>query len=141
MRFRDDTQNLSARIRFIQILILIAFAALAARLYQLQVVEGEYYSERARNQRIRVLPLRAPRGAILDREGRLLVSSRPAYNIVISRDDMKGKDSEALVEPLARGLDVEPEYLRERFDEIKRLPAFESINIKENASIADIVWI
>jgi penicillin-binding protein 2 len=141
VRLKDDTQNLPARIRFIQVLILIAFAALTMRLYQLQVVEGEHYSERARNQRIRVLPLRAPRGAILDREGRLLVNSRPAYNIVISREDMQGRDFEALVEPLARGLDVDTEYLRERFAEIKRLPAFESINIKENASIADIVWL
>jgi penicillin-binding protein 2 len=141
MRFDDPTQNLSARIRTVYVLVLAMFVVLGARLYGLQVVRGEYYAERARNQRLRVLGVRAPRGAILDREGRLLVNSRPTYSVILSREGLSRGDFDALVAPLARGLGVDAEYLRERFDEVRRTPAYETISLKDNAGPADIAWV
>ena len=141
MRFDDPTQNLSARIRAVYILVLAMFVVLGARLYSLQVVRGEYYAERARNQSLRVLAIRAPRGAILDREGRLLVNSRPTYSIILSREGLSREDFDTLAAPLSRGLRVDAEYLRERFDELKRTPAYESISLKDNAGHADIAWV
>jgi penicillin-binding protein 2 len=141
MKFEDDSQNLRARLRTIQLLILILLAALGVRLYYLQVMNGGYYSERAENQRIRLLLIPAPRGAIFDRNGKLLVDSRSIYNIILSREDLKGLDLSSLIEPLSNGLAVDPEYLRERFDEMKSQPAFESVTIKESAGPADIAWV
>ncbi|MGB9178714.1 MAG: penicillin-binding protein 2 [Pyrinomonadaceae bacterium] len=141
MRFEDKTQNLTARLRAVQMIVFILLIALGARLYQLQVIKGEYYAERAANQRIRVLPVPAPRGTILDRYGRLLVDSRPVYDLILSREDMQGRNFNKLVEPLAAGLLIDPEYLREHFEEIKHLPAYESIILKENATQSDIAWV
>ncbi|MCA1612674.1 MAG: hypothetical protein LC795_04845 [Acidobacteria bacterium] len=141
MRFEDRTQNLRARLGVVQCLVLVMFALLALRLYDLQVVRGDYYAERAASQRVRVLNVRAPRGAILDREGRLLVSSRPAYAIVLSRSDVGRRGLDALTGPLSRNLGLDPDYLRERFDEVRRTPAFESLSLKEDASPADIAWL
>jgi penicillin-binding protein 2 len=141
MRFSDPTQNLSARIRAVSVLIVAMFVVLGARLYNLQIARGDYYAERARHQRLRVLPLRAPRGAILDREGRLLVNSRPTYSVVLSREGLSREDFDALVGPLSRGLDVEADYLRERFEEMRRLPAYETVSLKDNAGPADIAWL
>ena len=141
MKFEDDSQNLRLRLRLIQVLVILLLGVLAARLYFLQVVKGAYYSERAENQRIRLLPIPAPRGAILDREGRLLVDSRSIYNVILSREDIKGMDFNALIEPLSAGLAVDADILRERFEEMKSQPAFESIRIKENATPADIAWV
>lgn len=141
MKFGDESQNLRARLNIIHALVLILLVALMVRLYFLQVVHGKYYAERAENQRIRLLPIPAPRGAIFDRNGKLLVDSRSIYNVLLSREDIKGKDFNTLIEPLAEGLGVDPEILRERFEEVKSQPAFESINIKENASSADISWV
>ena len=45
-------------------------------------------SERAENQRVRLIPIPAPRGAILDRNGKLLVDSRPTYNVVLSNEPL-----------------------------------------------------
>jgi penicillin-binding protein 2 len=141
MKFEDDSQNLRLRLRTIHLLMLMLLAVLAARLYYLQVVKGSYYAERAENQRLRFLPIPAPRGNIYDRNGRLLVDSRPMFNVILSREDVKNKDLSALIEPLSEGLDIDPDFLRERFDEIKSQPAFESIRVKENASPADIAWV
>jgi penicillin-binding protein 2 len=107
----------------------------------LQVVNGSKYADVAENQRIRKLNILAPRGVIFDRNGNLLVDSRPIYSVLLSREDTKGIDRNSLIQPLSQGLDIDPQILRERFDQVKSQPAFESILIKEDASQADIAWV
>lgn len=125
----------------VQIVVVLLLTVLAGRLYLLQVVRGDYYAEIAQNQRRRLLPIPAPRGVIFDRYGRPLVDSRPIYNVILSREDVKGKDLNSLIAPLSEGLAVDPEILRDRFEQIKSLPAFESIPIKLDATPGDIAWV
>jgi len=141
MKFEDETQNLKARMGVIHGLVFAILAVLGVRLYFLQVVNGGYYSERAENQRVRLLRIPAPRGAIFDRHGKLLVDSRSTYNIILSREDMKGKDWNELLGPLSEGLGVDPDLLRERLDEMSKQPAFEEVTIKEGADSADLAWV
>ena len=141
MKFEDSSQNLRARLRFVQGLVVLMLGLLSVRLYVLQVVRGERYAEIAENQRRRRLPIPAPRGVIFDREGKVLVDSRPIYNVILSREDVKGKDLNALIEPLSEGLTVEREILKERFDFVKTQPAFESIPVKQDATPGDIAWV
>jgi penicillin-binding protein 2 len=141
MKFVDDSQNLRLRLRIIQALILVMLAVLGVRLYLLQIINGTHYAEIAENQRIRLLPIPAPRGVIFDRNGHLLVDSRPIYSVLLSREDTKGIDRYTLIKPLSEGLQIDGEILRERFDQVKSQPAFESILIKEGASQADIAWV
>ncbi|HVS21049.1 MAG TPA: penicillin-binding protein 2 [Pyrinomonadaceae bacterium] len=141
MKFVDDSQNLRVRLRMIQALALILLGILGVRLYLLQIINGSRYAEIAENQRIRLLPIPAPRGVLFDRNGNLLVDSRPIYSVILSREDTKGIDRYSLIKPLSDGLNIDPEILRERFDQVKSQPAFESILIKEDATQADISWV
>jgi penicillin-binding protein 2 len=141
MKFEDTSQNLRARLRFIQVLVIATLGLLSIRLYVLQVVRGGRYAEIAENQRSRRLPIPAPRGRILDREGRLLVDSRPIYNVILSREDVKGKDLTSLIEPLSEGLNVDRDILRDYFEVVKTMPAFESIQVKQDATQGDIAWV
>jgi penicillin-binding protein 2 len=141
MKFEDETQNLKLRMTIIHAIVLVILVVLGARLYYLQVVNGEFYAERAENQRVRHLRIPAPRGAIFDRNGKLLVDSRSTYNIILSREDMKGKDWGGLVAPLADGLGVDADTLRDRFEQAKSQPAFEEVLIKEGAGPADLAWV
>jgi penicillin-binding protein 2 len=140
MKFVDDSQNLRVRLRLIQVLVLVLLSVLCVRLYLLQIVNGAHYAEVAENQRIRLLPIPAPRGAILDRNGTQLVDSRPIYSVILSREITKSIDY-SLIQPLSDGLKLDSEILRERFDQVKSQPAFESILIKEGATSADIAWV
>src|SRR2546430_232374 len=140
MKFVDDSQNLRVRLRLIQALVLVLLGVLCVRLYLLQIVNGARYAEVAENQRIRLLPIPAPRGAILDRNGNQLVDSRPIYSVILSREITKSIDY-SLIKPLSDGLQLDSEILRERFDQVKSQPAFESIPIKEGATSADIAWV
>src|SRR5437660_11075207 len=133
MKFVDDSQNLRGRLHLIQALVMVMLGVLGVRLYLLQIVNGPHYAEIAENQRIRLLPIPAPRGVIFDRNGKLLVDSRPIYSIILSREDTKAIDRFSLIKPLSDGHGIDGEILRERFDEVKNQPAFESILIKESA--------
>jgi penicillin-binding protein 2 len=141
MKFVDTSQNLRGRLMAVQITVVLLLTILGVRLYLLQVVRGRHYAEIAQNQRIRLLPITAPRGIIFDREGHPLVDSRPIYNVILSREDVRGKELSALVKPLSEGLGLDADILRDRFEEIKSLPAFESIQVKLDATPGDIAWV
>ncbi|HQU83653.1 MAG TPA: penicillin-binding protein 2 [Pyrinomonadaceae bacterium] len=141
MKLNDYSQNLGLRIGTIQILAFIFLTILGVRLYYLQVVKGNYYSERAENQRIRLIPIPAPRGAILDRNGKLLVDSRSTYNVTLSNEPIKKINVNDRIEDYARGLNLEPQFVVERLNFIKKQPEFEMMVLKENATIQDIAWV
>ncbi len=141
MKFEDTSQNLRARLRFVQILVVLMLSVLSVRLYVLQVVRGERYAEIAQNQRRRRLPIPAPRGVIFDRNKKPIVNSRPIYNVILSREDVKDKNLNALVDPLSTGLNIDQQDLHDRFEVVKSMPAFESILVKQDASPGDIAWV
>ncbi|HVQ36881.1 MAG TPA: penicillin-binding protein 2 [Pyrinomonadaceae bacterium] len=141
MKFEDTSQNLRSRLWAVQIFVVLLLAILGVRLYYIQLVRGKHYAEIAQNQRIRLLPISAPRGVIFDRNGRPLVDSRPIYNVILSREDIKDRDLLSLVTPLAESLGVDSEILREQFQQISSQPAFESILVKQDANPGDIAWV
>ncbi|HLM03356.1 MAG TPA: penicillin-binding protein 2 [Pyrinomonadaceae bacterium] len=141
MKLVDHSQNLPIRVSTIQIIAFILFALLGARLYYLQLVKGEYYADKAENQRVRYIPIPAPRGAILDRNGTLLVDSRPTYNVVLSHEPIKSVNVMERLDDYSRGLKVDRQYLLERLNMIKKQPEFEAMVIKEAATMEDIAWV
>lgn len=141
MKLNDYSQNLSYRIGTIQIFAFVLLTILGVRLYYLQVVNGEYYAQRAENQRIRLIPIPAPRGAIFDRNGKILVDSRPTYNVTLSNEPLKKINVNERVDDYARGLNLEPQFVTERLNLIKKQNEFESMVLKENATIQDIAWV
>ncbi len=141
MKLSDSAQNLGARVSVIQVIAFLLLTILGARLYYLQVVKGEYYSEKAENQRIRFIPIPAPRGAIFDRNGKLLVDSRPTYNVTLSNEPIKQVDVTERLDEYTQGLNVDRQFLIERLNFIKKQPGFETLVLKENASIQDITWV
>lgn len=141
MKIYDHTQNLGIRVGTIQIIAFVLLSILGARLYYLQVVKGEYYDEKAENQRIRLIPIPAPRGAIFDRNGKILVDSRPTYNVTLSNEPIKKIDVTDRIDDYARGLNVDRQYVIERLNLIKKQNEFETMVLKENATIQDITWV
>ncbi len=141
MKLEDGSQNLRLRLRIIHAFVFALLVALGARLYYLQVANGAYYAERAENQRVRLLPIPASRGSIFDRDGQVLVDSRPIYNVILAREGLKGADTSALAVALADGLALSADIVREQFDKVSAQPAYESVLVKQNATLADIAWV
>ena len=141
MKLYDQAQNLGLRVGTIQVFAFVLLTLLGIRLYYLQIVKGDYYSVKAENQRIRLIPIPAPRGAIFDRNGKLLVDSRPTYNVTLSNEPIKKIDITERLDDYAQGLDVDRQFLSERLDLIRKQPGFETMVLKENATIQDITWV
>lgn len=141
MQFGDQTQNLRIRISVIQILGLILMTILGIRLYNLQINKGSYYEDRARNQQIRHIIIPAPRGSIFDRNGRVLVDSRPTYNIVVANESLRNIETAERIDGYAQGLGLDKRFVDERLTLLKKRPAFESMVLKENITTQDIAWV
>src|SRR4030095_12074246 len=114
MKLNEYSQNLGLRIITIQIVAFVLLGILGVRLYYLQVVKGEQCAEGAENQRIRHIPIPAPRGVIFDRNGKILVDSRPTWNVVLSNEPIKKIDVTSRVEDYAQGLNLETSFVVER---------------------------
>ena len=135
----EDRREVQRRLDVMFLISLGIILLLGARLYWMQVVKRETYSEMARQNRLRRLPIKAARGRVLDRNGIVLADSRPSYNIVISRDDLKNVEEE--VELLVARLGLERDWLVMRFEEAKYEPKYLPIVVKEDASPSDVAWI
>ncbi len=90
---RELRQDLIGRIWLLNALVTGLLVAIACAYWFAQIVEGEHYRELAENNRLRKLPIKAPRGLIYDRNGQLLVENIPSYNLLVDRsrsDDLQG---------------------------------------------------
>ncbi len=141
MKIGDQTQNLGARVVAIQAVAFLLLTVLGVRLYMLQIVKGDYYSDRAESQRVRLIPIPAPRGAIFDRNGKLLVDSRPTYNIVLSNEPLKSINVNDRVDDYSHGLNLDRQFVVERLNLIKKQNDFEAMVLKENIGMQDIAWV
>ena len=141
MKLGDQIQNLGLRVGTIQVTAFILLTLLGVRLYYLQIVKGDFYKERAENQRVRLIPIPAPRGAIFDRNGKLLVDSRPTYNVVLSNEPLKSINVNDRVDDYSRGLKIDRQFVVERLNLIKKQNDFEAMVLKENVAIEDITWV
>ncbi len=70
--FNRDERIPLGKLTFVQYVILAIFLVLGFRLARLQVGDSERYSTLAERNRVRTIPILAPRGKILDREGRVI---------------------------------------------------------------------
>ena len=80
---RSDVGEFRKRYKWLALFVLIAFGAVVARLFQLQVVSGAEYAAIAHENIIRRVTLPTTRGVIRDAQGKILASSRPAYNVYV----------------------------------------------------------
>ncbi|HEY2745084.1 MAG TPA: penicillin-binding protein 2, partial [Polyangia bacterium] len=72
------------RFAWAQVGVAGCFLLLVGRLYQLQVMSGDYYMRKSADNFVKELELPATRGQIRDRNGKVLVDNRPAYNVYIT---------------------------------------------------------
>ena len=103
---------------FIATLIILAvFFALVVRIWYLQIAKGSYFKQLSEKNRIRVLDVPPSRGIIFDRNGMMLVSSRPSFNLYVIPDDVQ--DWGVLKNRLSRLLKMEAEEIEQRYSDSK----------------------
>lgn len=89
MAIAEDKRRLFSRITAIQLLVLLAFVLLGGGFWFFQVIQHGKFRAMAENNHQRTLPLRAPRGVILDRHGRVVVENRNSFTVSILREKIQ----------------------------------------------------
>ena len=75
MNLHEDRRRVSVRLSVLQYSLVVVFTALAVSFWVLQVVQHAKFEEMAENNHQRTLALRAPRGIVFDRDGKVLVEN------------------------------------------------------------------
>src|SRR5262245_43984094 len=137
----EDLRQAGLRLQIIYYLAIVIFVALIARLWYLQVINSQGFADRAEANRRCFSPIPAPRGTIFDRRGRVLVTSKTSYNIVLSRKDVKDSELPQIADLLVEHMGIDRQWLDKRFEDAKYGAQYESIVVKELASENDIAWV
>src|SRR5258708_2086080 len=85
---RDDTRFAMSRIAAFQYVTVGVMLFLVAGFWRLQVRDHDANSELAERNSIKTVPLNAPRGKILDRDGRVIVDNQPSFEVVLTQENL-----------------------------------------------------
>lgn len=127
-----ETKIPQVKLTAVQYVVLGVFLFLAYGLWSLQVRQNNEYQERAEQNRIRRVPILAPRGKILDRDGQIIVDNYPSFSALLLRDQMRDLNADA--QRIADGLHVPAADVIEKIRKAQyaHLPAFQPIIIKDD---------
>lgn len=132
----EDRQSLLMRLTVLRAVVIVCFSLLAVGFWLLQVVQHDKYAEWADNNYLRTIPLRAPRGVLFDRNGRVLVQNRDSYTIAIVREKLINLDAVAGV--LARATAVDEQAIRDTVQRHRREASFRPIPVIEHATFGQV---
>jgi penicillin-binding protein 2 len=135
---RDDKVS-EFRVTAAQYVILAIFLVLAYGLWRLQVMESNVYASLAEKNQIRNVPILAPRGKILDREGRVIVDNYPSFSALLLRDTPHDLNADS--DLIAEGLHLDPEDLRTRIRHYASMPQYQPIFLKEDITPDELAFI
>ncbi len=119
--------------------IVLGIVLLLLGFWKLQIVQSGHYSDLAEKNRVRSIPIIAPRGKILDRNGRVIVDNYPSFSILLLRDDPAQIQKD--LPQITAGLNITPEDLRQQLEEAKIEPKFQPIIVKPEATDADLAFV
>jgi len=132
---RDDAELdlLKKRVLISSIIFILFFAILVSRLWYLQIQRGDEYGHLADNNRVRYLEVAPPRGNIFDCMGREIVTNRPSFNVLLSREESRLDDK--LLKKMSSILGEDVSVLLERIRKMANSPSHIPIRLAE-----DIDW-
>jgi len=121
--------------------IILIFIVLICRLFWLQVIQEEIFVNKAENQSTRFITIQASRGEVVDRNGNVLITSRPVYNLTLNYLGLQDQDINKVVQELVDVL-KDPEITVEAVQEsIKNQTSrlYEPIVIKRDIPIETVI--
>jgi penicillin-binding protein 2 len=135
----ENRRRVGERLVVLQVAVIVAFAALAVCFWVLQIAQHQKYEEMAENNHQRTLALRAPRGILFDRNGKVLVENRHSFTISILREHSKDLDQTARLLARVAGLDLK--QVQDIIERHRGEPSYRPIVVVEDATLAQVAAI
>jgi penicillin-binding protein 2 len=134
---RDEPGFAAAKMAGFQYATVAIFLFLISGFWQLQIRSPEVYSERAERNRVKIVPVGAPRGRILDRDGRVIVDNQQSWSVILSRENLKMDH----LHEIAEGLHLDYDDLVSRVARDLRRSRYQPISIKDNLSLGELAFV
>jgi penicillin-binding protein 2 len=132
-RFGPSESSFDLPLRLLAVAIAAMFAVFFLRLVQLQVIEGEQLAQLSTRNFVRTTRVDAPRGDILDRDGDVLATTRPAFGVHVIPAELRRPD--VAYEVLGRLLAREPGEIRDRVGKPRGRTRWQPVGLD-----ADLAW-
>jgi len=134
---QDGAPELRRRARLLYVILAVVFLGLVSRLVFLQIIHGERYTFLSENNRVRIKRVPGTRGMMFDRQGQLLVDSRPSFDLIFVPED--SEDPENTLRLLARYLKRDETELLKTFEEGKSRAAFDEMVLGRDVDWSAVV--
>ena len=134
---REDTKFAVGRVAMFQYVAVAVFLFLIARFWVLQVRDHDANSELAERNRIKTVPLLAPRGMILDRDGRVIVDNHASFTLMLAQESLKPEH----LDPIAQALHLDLNELKSRVARYATGPKYVPIPIKQELTPAELAFV
>ena len=133
VRASNEEKLAPGKLHAAQYIVALVLVILLGGLWRLQVVGASNYKVLAEANRIRKVPVLAPRGKLFDREGRILVDNYPSVTCYILREQIRdsGRDSAELA-LIARGLSIPVDQIQGILRHYQLAPKYEPIPLKKD---------
>jgi penicillin-binding protein 2 len=131
-RFVREITESKRRILILSFVVAGIFFMLLLRLWHLQILNADDYRNMSENNRLRFVPVAASRGAILDRNGAVLVSNQPSFSLAVVPQEVTNKDE--LLDHLAKLLGLDRAEMNERWEKGKGRAKYYPIILASNIS-------
>ena len=132
----EVSENIRGKIKVYSILVVISFLCVGMRVWYLQIVKGEDFLGRSENNRVRQVSLPAYRGMIKDRNGEVLVSVRPSFNLYVTPEDAKNLSTS--LDFLSKKIFLDEERLKVN---IRQSRSFQSVLMKRDINRKEVAYI
>ncbi len=113
-RYIQGGQDLNKRLYFISLGAAAFFLIILSRLWFLQFIEVGRLREMSENNRLRFIPVAASRGALLDRNNKIIVNNTPSFSLAVVPNEVK--DKEYLLGNLSKILGIDRNELLARWE-------------------------
>jgi penicillin-binding protein 2 len=131
---RDTTKTATRKIATFQYTVVAVFIFLISAFWSLQVQNPDVYSEAAERNRIKSTPILAPRGKILDRDGRVIIDNKASYSLLLNRDQLRFEHLPAIADALK--LDY-----NELAEKIRKMGTRPQIVVKDELTRDEMAWV
>ena len=130
-------KSAGVKIAAFQWVIVAVFLFLLTGFWDLQVRNEELYNEKAQQNQIKSLPIPAPRGKMLDRDGRVIVDNHASFRLILSRENLRDEH----IAPIAEGLNLDPIELAAKVKRFRSRPSFYTISLKEELTPQELTFV
>ena len=127
------------KLTVIQYVIVGVLLVLLSGLWRLQILGANNYRALAEQNRIRKVPILAPRGKLFDREGRLIVDNYPSVSCFLVRE--QGHDYTSDLPLIARGLHMTVDQLEAILKHYRLAPKYQPLPLKQDITPDEVEFI